>query len=126
VGIQLAYVPLLVWLAAGPGADDRPVTGRGRDGTAATITQGVVGRVVAADGHPIANAWIRPASLERPGPPIPEIAIVSEADGRYRWPLPPGQYQVSVSADGYREATRPVTVSPGTTVTLDFVLDPDR
>src|SRR5262247_999115 len=107
------YLSLLWLLAAGFDGNDRPVTSGAPHGTGAGIPHGIIGRVAATDGRPIPNAWVRTSSLDRPSAPIPEIAILTDAGGRYMWPLPPGTYQVSVSAAGYRDATMRVMVGVG-------------
>lgn len=85
--------------------------------------QGVEGRITDSRGRPIAGALVVPKSLDEPSPPIPEIAIVSDEEGRYAWRLPPGRYQISVSAEGYRGAAKQAVVRPGEVTRLDFVLE---
>jgi hypothetical protein len=85
--------------------------------------QGVEGRITDRQGRPIAGALVVPRSLDEPSPPIPEIAIVSDEQGRYAWRLPPGRYQLSVSAEGYRSAAKEAVVKPGEVTRLDFVLE---
>jgi hypothetical protein len=84
--------------------------------------EGVTGEIKDDSGRALDGAMIIPKSLEANGPPIPEIAILSDTTGRYRWPLRPGNYDVTVRADGYQDVTRRVTVSAGAVETLDFVL----
>ncbi len=49
----------------------------------------------------------------------------TDADGRYRiQSVPPGDYQVLVWTDGEDRVRRGVTVPPGRTVELDFVVEP--
>lgn len=85
--------------------------------------QGVEGRITDSRGRPIAGALVVPKSLDEPSPPIPEIAIVSDEEGRYAWRLPPGRYQISVSAEGYRGAAKQAVVRPGEVTRVDFVLE---
>jgi len=56
-------------------------------------------------------------------PPIPEIAIITDSNGRYTWSLFPGTYELTVSAAGYRSASRQVTIKAGQVVTADFALE---
>jgi hypothetical protein len=88
------------------------------------LQEGVEGRVTRPDGEPIVGAFVQARSLDDPAPPIPEIAIVTDEDGRYAWPLEPGRYQISVSSDGYRSARKSVSFRAGEVKTLDFVLQP--
>lgn len=85
--------------------------------------QGVEGRITDTQGRPIAGALVVPKSLDEPSPPIPEIAIVSDEQGRYAWRLPPGRYQISVSAEGYRGAVKEAVVRAGQATRLDFALE---
>lgn len=106
----------LVVAAAGPslvGPSPAPTAGG----------QGVEGRITDTQGRPIAGALVVPKSLDEPSPPIPEIAIVSDEQGRYAWRLPPGRYQISVSAEGYRGAVKEAVVGAGQVTRLDFVLE---
>lgn len=85
--------------------------------------QGVEGRITDREGRPIAGALVVPRSLDVPSPPIPEIAIVSDEEGRYAWRLPPGRYEIAVSAAGYRGAVKEAVVRAGQVTRLDFVLE---
>jgi|GEM_PF-1739261 len=62
-------------------------------------------------------------TLARPHGPI--AATQSGADGAYEFPgLPPGEYWLRVSKDGYQPATAQVTLAPGAEVQRDFLLQP--
>jgi iron complex outermembrane recepter protein len=75
----------------------------------------VVGRITSAeDGAPIPGASI--ALLGRP------IGALSRGDGTYRFVAPPGQYQLVVRLIGFANETRPVTVVPGQTLTVNVAL----
>ena len=111
----LIYVVALISMGVGiscHGRDpNRPVSSSDpSEKTRAGIAQGVVGRITASNGHPISGAFIQPMSLNNDGPPIPEIAILTDDDGWYQWPLLPGTYEISVSAEGYQSATKQVTI----------------
>jgi hypothetical protein len=88
--------------------------------------RGVVGAVKAADGRPIMGAVIDAKSLDEPSPPIPERIVLSGADGRYFWPLLPGDYELRATATGYRTATARVRVGAGALTDADFALDEAR
>jgi hypothetical protein len=109
--------------AFGYGDLDKPVTSSDQGASRPGIASGVVGRVTDPDGRPVEGALIQPRSLVDPSPPIPEIAIVSDGDGRYTWSLFPGTYEISVSAEGYHRARKQVTIKAGQVVTVDFTLE---
>jgi len=109
---------------AAAGAPDRPVQQDQPGPPSMGISEGVQGHVTTPDGRPIAGAFVQAASLETPSPPIPDLAILTQADGRYQWALLPGTYALTVSAEGYRPATQPVTIPPGRVVTQDVTLTP--
>jgi len=84
---------------------------------------GVVGRVTnAATGAPVVTAAVEAAARD-PQRPSAALAAVTDADGRYAWPLAPGSWDLTVSAPGYRSVTRTVVVPSGPSVTADFALD---
>ena len=55
-------------------------------------------------------------------PPVPEMAVFSDARGYWHWSLRPGRYVLTFSVTG-RSTRREVRVGAGETVTLDVVLD---
>jgi len=130
-GLLLLLAPLL---AAGcSGADrpgpDHPVSSSGGaaavdGGGHAGAEAGVEGHVTAPGPKPLENVAVRPRSLDEPAAAIPEMAVVSEPDGHYRWTLSPGQYEISFTAEGYKPAIRRTTVSPGQVTRLDVTLEP--
>ena len=81
----------------------------------------ISGRVINADGGtplPGANVVLRGEGIDRRGDG-------SNAQGRYRLEaVPAGSYELTVSAVGYEEATRTVTVDPGETTRQDVALAP--
>jgi hypothetical protein len=132
-GMYLSYrspgrlvLALVLMVAAVPGctqgSPDAPVRDRDAVNDMQPPREGLTGRIVANDGSPIEGALIVPRSLQAHGPPIPEMATLSDADGRYVWPLPAGAYEVSVFADGYHDAVQRADVAADVVVTLDIVL----
>ena len=91
-----------------------------------TIKEGVSGQITDNDGKAVAEATVLAASVDVNGPAIPEIAIVSDASGRYQWPLRPGRYELTVIAEGYQRVSRRVDVGAGEVATLDFLLPRSR
>ena len=124
----ILFLILAPFLAAGCADPDRPVT-NGNDATVAgqgtSEGEGVEGQVTAA-GQPLAGVSVQPRSLDEPATAIPEMAVVSEDDGQYRWTLRPGEYEITFVLDGYQPATRKVTVRPHQAARLDVELEPAR
>jgi hypothetical protein len=106
------------------GYEDSPVTTPGRaNGGPSAISEGVTGRIADAGGGPIAGALVQPKSLDENARAIPEIAIVSDGEGRYVWRLFAGRYELAVSAAGYNAAAAQVTVNAGQVTIQDFTLE---
>ncbi|RAM52450.1 MAG: hypothetical protein C6Y22_05425 [Hapalosiphonaceae cyanobacterium JJU2] len=82
--------------------------------------EGVTGLVTTRDGNPIVNAWIQAKSVDEPSKPIPEIAIITNEAGEYKWPLLPGKYEISVFIDNKPYTAKSVRVKSGQAVTLNF------
>lgn len=90
-----------------------------------TASRGMLeGRVTEEGGAPVVGALLVPTSLDEPSPAIPELAVLTDHDGRYSWRLPPGRYELRVTADGFVPAARTASVGAGETTELDFTLAP--
>lgn len=88
---------------------------------------GVAGRVIDQAGAPVAGAVVMPRSNDSPPQEIPEIAVMTNHDGRYQWSLPPGRYSFTVHHDSYAPLTsQPLTVTPGHISSLDITLPHPR
>lgn len=83
---------------------------------------GIEGRVTAADGTPVAGVFVQAESLDEPAQRIPEMAITTNDDGHYLWPLSPGRYRITVSAEGHEPASQTATVESGRLTELSFTL----
>lgn len=91
---------------------------------AAPGSTGVSGRVV--DGRN--NRAVDGASLRLTAVPggSPEMVTTSDSEGRFEQPdLPPGSYQVTAIAPGFRPAVGNVAVSSGSVSTISLLLEPD-
>jgi hypothetical protein len=111
---------------ASPSSSDRPVSGGDGNSTTRQLKEGITGRITNDDGNAVEGAAVVAASLDPSGPAIPELAIVSDANGRYQWPLRAGRYELTVVAEGYQRVSKKVAVSAGEVATLDFVLSRER
>ncbi|XVV14911.1 carboxypeptidase regulatory-like domain-containing protein [Actinoplanes sp. CA-131856] len=85
--------------------------------------QGARGRVTGAAGAALPGAAVAREPID-PVRPINLQAAVTGADGRYAWPLEPGVWELSFTADGYRPATRRVTVVANRWQETDVHLQP--
>ncbi len=121
---QYLYVAMLIAPAVACAAPSNPnaVSTDDAPQPAQSSAEGLTGEIKDENGRPVNGAMITPKSRDAGGPAIPEIAILSDATGRYRWALRPGRYDVTVTAEGYEDVTREATVSPGAIASLDFVL----
>jgi hypothetical protein len=86
------------------------------------VAQGLSGSVRNESGEPVVGALVVPRSLQSAGPAIPELAILSNEAGRFAWPLQPGPYELTVTAEGYEPARGRGDVTQGKVTTIDFVL----
>ena len=119
------YLPVLMLcgLAVCTNVDeDRLVKSSDQSEPGPGIREGITGRVTNSSNLPVKGALVQPRSLEDPSPPIPEIAILTDGEGRYKWPLLPGNYEISVSFKGCQRAARRVKIEVGQEVQVDFIL----
>jgi hypothetical protein len=59
-------------------------------------------------------------SLDEPAKAIPEIAILTNEQGSYAWPLRPGRYELTPMLDGKRGTPEQVVVEPDKVTRLDL------
>lgn len=103
---------------------DAPGDGRPSKDAPQSSTRGVVsGRVLTAGAVPVSGAVVQPRSLDVPAKPVPELVVVTDANGAFEWRLEPGRYELVVnpppgSSAGFTRQT--VTVARGSNVTVDF------
>jgi catecholate siderophore receptor len=89
------------------------------EGSQQSASQAVVrGRVLDASGAAIAGAHVTVTS-DRSGAPA---SAVTNQRGEFEMPLIPGGYTVRVSANGFVEASRRVTLTQGTATSAEFTL----
>jgi hypothetical protein len=85
---------------------------------------GVRGRVTDSSGEPIELATIMVARGEEATAPARMDANVTDADGRYFLPLPPGPAEVTISAHRQQPVTLSVVVPEGEPLVRNLVLEP--
>ena len=124
LGIGLAGVaPLFcaqtVTAGDSPSNPDQPLRGA-VPADAPQISEGVFGRLLRLQEGPVAGAVIASASLDRPSKPVPEIAILTDADGAFAWPLRAGTYRLTAVTDGRPIATAVVKVGSGELTRVDL------
>ncbi len=124
IGFLVGLLGCFSGCGAGTDALDNPVSSPTMNGERPAIRQGVMGRVTTSAGRPVAGAVVTPRFRgPGPAPAIPEIARTSDAEGRYVWPLPAGEYDLTVRAQGYTPSTQAVRIRSGEVVRLDFRLE---
>jgi len=82
---------------------------------------GLVGTVSDASGAPLGALLVEAAPADAATPPVPELAIFTDAQGRYYWPLRAGFYRVRVDHAG-RSAEARVRVPQDAVARLDLTL----
>ncbi|QSW84759.1 carboxypeptidase regulatory-like domain-containing protein [Natrinema longum] len=73
------------------------------------------GTVTDEDGEPIANATVT----------VGDEQTTTADDGSYALELESGEYELSVSAEGYEDASENVTIETNSTTTVDLTLEAD-
>ena len=99
------------------GGGDRPISSDGADLRRPIAADGISGTVRDTSGRPVAGVLVE--ALAEPGsPPAPDLAVVTDGQGRFAWPLRSGTYQLKAGARGI-----PVTVTArvGSLVTVDLI-----
>ncbi|HYO83925.1 MAG TPA: carboxypeptidase-like regulatory domain-containing protein [Bryobacteraceae bacterium] len=116
-------VLLVQVVLSGSAGQDEPIQHYPESGESRTAGEGVAGRVTDTFGTPVTDAVVEARSLETPSIAVPEIAILTDANGHYVWTLPPGKYEISISAAGFRRAAKEAVVAARLQTRLDFVLE---
>jgi hypothetical protein len=86
---------------------------------AATLQEGVGGRVTSAFGAPIANVFVQARSISGPRA-VPDIAVYTDSAGHYSWKLDPGVYELTFMQDGRELVRKRVVVRPNELTRLDI------
>ncbi len=124
---RCGFVAMFVLLVAGCGgslgAQPRASAAlTGGTGGVEMATTGARGTVTDGVGAPVPAATVDRRPVGGSGP-VTQQAAVTGPDGRWSWALPPGTYDIVVTAPGGHAAGR-VVVGDGTPAVLDLVLLP--
>ena len=80
----------------------------------------ISGRVLSADGQPVAGARVFFVSSPVP---VPDVALLTDGTGRFSLTAPvPGAYRIGCSSDEFGSATITVDVSEGQNVEVEIRL----
>jgi hypothetical protein len=100
---------------------DTPVSSRDRTGPAAArLTEGIAGRVTSAKGAAVEGLMVEVAADGPRSGPIPDIAIMTGADGRFEWRLSAGNYRVRILRDSGWSKAKSVRVAAGRVSEITF------
>lgn len=112
-------------VAAGAGDGEIPVTGSPgtASGPGAAGHGSVAGAVRTGDGGPLPGVLVVPVSLDDPAVAVPELAVVTDAGGSYRWDLPAGRYELRAVRDGAVLGSTRVEVAAGRPASADIDVD---
>ena len=104
-----------------------PVTYVVPSGTPPTAVPGPVsGLITDTNGNLVAGAKVKVEVLTA-GVPLAQIAYDSDSTGHYNlFALYPGDYRITISAEGYLSATRQVALKEGQSLVLNFALRPSQ
>jgi hypothetical protein len=107
--------------AGATGGGDVPISAPAGPSNSQTGAGFVRGTVTDAAGTPLAGVLVIPESLDTPPRAVPEIAVMTDDQGRYEWGLDAGRYRLTFTMDGYTQAQHEVVVQGQPTV-LDLQL----
>ncbi|MFD0200747.1 MULTISPECIES: carboxypeptidase-like regulatory domain-containing protein [Saccharothrix] len=82
----------------------------------------VTGVVTDSAGLPVSDALVQPRSLDTPPHPVPELAVLSDQQGRYTWHLTPGRYEFTATKDNRTGPPVEAAAEAGRTDELDLRL----
>jgi hypothetical protein len=87
------------------------------------VQPGAEGRIVDRAGMPLDGVFVQAIGLGPDAPPVPEMAVFSDAGGFWHWGLRPGRYAITFSPPGRSPVRREVVVRGGEVTRLDTRLD---
>jgi protocatechuate 3,4-dioxygenase beta subunit len=101
---------------------DAPVSSDAAPSSGPSRRSGVSGRVLDPSGNPVVGAVVVPRSQDSPPQELPEIAVMTDDDGRYQWTLPPGRYSFTVHHNGHASSSQTVVVAADQVGSLDITI----
>jgi hypothetical protein len=102
--------------------NEQPVTNATSDPGGPPVGGTVTGVVVNGAGQPVNGVVIEAKSLDQPPQAIPEMVVVTDAQGRYMWPLKPGRYELAARAADRSSSTAQVVVTAGETAQANLTV----
>ncbi len=131
---MLLIIALLLALAsceADPDTDDdnevvaHQVDNDSTDDTlpAGAMDHGLGGTVLYNDGSPVAGAFIQVECIGEPCAAIPDLGVLSNESGHFRWPLPPGRFRVVARLDDRVSESLEIRVLEAHTPAMVLTLD---
>jgi hypothetical protein len=105
--------PVSTNAAAGPHAPD-PIQ-----------STGIRGRIQTQDGLPVSDALIAVECVSEPCRPIPDLGVMSNADGFFFWPLSAGRYRLTARKDSFVSDSQVIIVEPSKITQVAVCLCPN-
>jgi hypothetical protein len=100
---------------------DTPVSSQEMPVTGSKMQEGIVGTVVDESGTPLAGVFVEVTPESSNAGPVPDMAILTDAQGKFEWRLGPGRYVVAVAPQGFRQNWMVVEVRAGRTTSANFI-----
>jgi hypothetical protein len=108
-----------------PAGSDAATSAPAKDsqvGSEAPIESGVLGRLLDGNGKPVEGASVGAEVLDANSGPIPEIGVLTDANGDFHWPLRPGRYRLTPYVEGVRIEPQEVRVEAGKATRVTFTV----
>ncbi len=128
--VLLATAAMGIWLllcrdvTALADGNETPVSSEYTGVVKAADSTGVHGHVQTPSGNPVVDASILVKSLDQPAPAVPEMAMITDSNGNFNWPLPRGKWQVTVISLSGKRVSKNVTVGRSGPAKVNFILSP--
>lgn len=121
----LIVVSTFVACDAKSGPGETPVTAEhGQLAVPRAIPGALHGTVHTPDGKPVIGVMVTATSIDDPPRPVPELAVMTDDQGRYEWPLAHGRYRITVELPGTGNAAGEAEIPAPDGKTLDLTLAP--
>lgn len=125
IALKLVYaLPILMVTGFSAISDpNNAIDSTGSGAAAPTLKEGIIGTVRHRSGQPVAGAFVQASAADPASGPIPDIAILTDRDGNFVWPLGPGTYRLTLLVDGRKIARADAVVKRGQVTTLQVQAD---